>query len=125
MSAWPRLAFADHVDRRSGSVAARGIVLSGEVDDGWRALLVPAGLILIVLGVRPLRDRHAWMAFVESQSKVLRHPSGQVTRRFTGIGLLIIGLGWMIGGVVGLYDLVGRRPPASLRWRPEAGTDSD
>lgn len=86
-------------------LGAAGIVLSGELDDGWRALLVPAGLILIALGVRVLRDRHAWMAFVESQSKVLRHPSGKIMRRFTGIGLVIIGLGWMIGGVVGLFDL--------------------
>jgi hypothetical protein len=86
-------------------VGAAGLVLSSELDDGWRALLVPAGLILIVLGVRLLLSRHAWMAFVESQSRVLQHPSGRVTRRFTGIGLVIIGLGWMTGGVVGLYHL--------------------
>jgi hypothetical protein len=86
-------------------LGAAGIVLSREVEDGWRALLVPAGLILIALGVRFLLDRHAWTAFVESQSKLFRHPSGPLTRRLTGIGLVIIGLGWMTGGVVGLYVL--------------------
>ncbi len=86
-------------------LGAAGVVLSGELDAGWRALLVPAGLILIGLGVRLLLDRHAWMAFAESQSKLLRHPSGRVTQRFTGIGLVTIGLGWMIGGAVGLYHL--------------------
>ncbi|MDA0179350.1 hypothetical protein OJ997_03495 [Solirubrobacter phytolaccae] len=82
-----------------------GIVLSSR-NDRWLVLLVPAGLILVGLGIRMLLNRRAWLAFVESQSKRYPQPSGPVARRFTGAGIVIVGLGWLLGGVVGLHALL-------------------
>lgn len=83
-----------------------GIVMSGQVDEGWLALLGVAGLILVWIGFRLWRDRRAWLAFVESQSTIYPQPSGRATQRYTAAGIVVIGLGWLLGGIVGVHALL-------------------
>ncbi len=87
-------------------IGAAGLVLSGEVNKGWLALLGVAGSILIALGARLWGDRRAWLAFAESQSRLFPQPSGATAQRFTAAGLVVIGLGWLLGGVVGVHALL-------------------
>jgi hypothetical protein len=87
-------------------IGAVGLVLSGEVDEGWLALLLVAGLTLVFLGARLWRDRRAWLAFVESQSRLLPQPSGRSAQRYTPAGIVVVGLGWLLGGIAGLHALL-------------------
>lgn len=84
------------------------LILSAEVDDRFAVFFGVSGMLLLASGIRVLTNDRDWSRFLASQRRGrFGYPPGRLPRLAFGAGVLIIGLGWTFGGLLGVLALLG------------------
>ena len=91
-----------------GQSASQPSALAGEVDGRFAALFGLSGLLLIGMAIRAATNDKDWESFLAAQRRGrFGYPRGRVPRLWFGIVSFIIGMGWTVGGVLGVLAILG------------------